>query len=75
MIKEGECSWSCDLLQEPNPLHWCIYPAAKTNKTPEELVQDCCNEWAIEKQVGHIKCVGEWTYEGGHECKWNCFEY
>ena len=74
-IKNGTCVWTINLPPEPGPLHWCIYPAGQTNKTKDELVQECCNEWAIENEIGHVKCAGKWEYNGGYECKYVCFEY
>lgn len=73
IIEEGECSYACNLPPEPGPLHWCMYPPGGSNKTEDELVQECCNEWASENQIVHAQCLGEWGYFGGYECKWGCF--
>jgi hypothetical protein len=74
VIRDGECSWGCTFIQ-PGPLHFCINPAGKTDKNKDELVQECCNKWAIENDVSYIKCVGKWVYNGGNECEYRCYEF
>tara|TARA_Y100000310_G_C20399123_1_gene676552 strand:- start:88 stop:357 length:270 start_codon:yes stop_codon:yes gene_type:complete len=33
--------------------------------------QECCENWALENDIVHIQCVGNWTVEEG-VCGWVC---
>jgi len=33
--------------------------------------QECCDRWALENDIVHVQCVGEWEVVEG-ECGWKC---
>jgi len=36
-----------------------------------EYLQECCDNWALENDILHIQCVGEWEIKN-NQCSWKC---